>query len=67
MEKTEIPELKTTSNQSCIFILNFFKSLTTEEIIQKEKYYTTKIEHLLNTNCQEEVMWKHKDLSLIHI
>ena len=55
MEKPEIPELKTTSHQSYIFILNFFKSLTTEEIIQKEKYYTTKTEHLLNTNCQEKL------------
>jgi len=56
MEKREIPELKTTSHRRCIFILNFFKSLTTEEIIQKEKYYTTKIEHLLNMNCQEEIV-----------
>ena len=61
MEKPKIPKLKTTTHQSCIFILNFFQSLTREEIIQKEKYYTKKIEHLINTNYQEERIWRYKD------
>ena len=61
MEIREISELKKTSDQSCVFIPNFFKNLTTEETIQKQKYYTTKIEHLLNPNCKEEIIWKYKD------
>ena len=31
MEKPEIPELKITSRQNCNFILNFYRSLTSEE------------------------------------
>ena len=61
MEKPEIPELKITSRQNCNFILNFYRSLTSEEIIQKEKYYAKKIEHLISTNNQEEIIWKYKD------
>ena len=61
MEKPEIPELKITSRQNCNFILNFYRSLTSEEIIQKEKYYAKKIEHLRNMNTPEEIIWKYKD------
>ena len=61
MEKPEIPELKITSRQNCNFILNFYQSLTSEAIIQKEKYYAKKIEHLINTNKPEEIIWKYKD------
>jgi len=61
MEKPEISELKITSHQNCNFILNFYQSLTSEEIIQKEKYYMKKIEHLISTNNQEEIIWKYKD------
>ena len=32
-----------------------------EEIIQKEKYYTKKIEHLISTNNQEDIIRKYKD------
>ena len=51
MEKSEIPELKTISQQSCIFILNFYQNLTREEIIQKEKHYVQKIEYLTTMHC----------------
>ena len=61
MEKPEIPELKITSRQNCNFILNFYQSLTSEEIIQKDEDYTKKIEHLISTNNQEEIIWKYKD------
>ena len=61
MEKPELPELKITSHQSCIFILNFYQSLTSIEIIQKEKYYTKKIEHVNDMNCEEEILWKYTD------
>ena len=61
MEKPENPELKITSRQNCNFILNFYRSLTSEEIIQKETYYAKKIEHLRNMNTPEEIIWKYKD------
>ena len=61
MEKSEIPELKITSRQNCNFILKFYSSLTSEEIVQKEKYYARKIEHLINMHSPEEIIWKYKD------
>jgi len=61
MEKPEIPKLKMASYQNCNFILHFYRSLSDEAIIQKEKYYTKKIEHLIRTNNPEEILWKYKD------
>ena len=61
MEKPEIPELKITSRQNCNFILNFYRSMTSEEITQREKYYAKKIEHLINMHNPEEIIWKYKD------
>jgi len=61
MEKPEIPELKIASQQSYMFILNFYQSLTGEETKQKKKYYMQKSDYLTTINCQEEIIWKYKD------
>jgi len=55
MKKWEILKLKTTTQQSCSFILNFYQTLSIEGIRQKENYYT-QIDYLATINCQKEII-----------
>ena len=61
MEKPEIPQLKIMTQRNRESVLELYKTFSKKEILQKEKFYTRKIEQLRKKNVSEEIIWLNED------